>query len=113
MFVVVVVVLLFVFVLFCFVCLFFFYQLQRSAANAKPSFLDPIYDGLIDKSVFISAEEGEEGEEDSPLSYDKLIMPGKKEFDGKLCYGYGLVPEESGLLHQQVNSFASYTIQTC
>ena len=28
-------------------------------------------------SVFFSAEEGEEGEEDSPLSYDKLIMPGK------------------------------------
>lgn len=26
---------------------------------------------------FFSAEEGEEGEEDSPLSYDKLIMPGK------------------------------------
>ena len=23
-----------------------------------------------------TAEEGEEGEEDSPLSYDKLIMPG-------------------------------------
>ena len=27
---------------------------------------------------FLSAEEGEEGEEDSPLSYDKLIMPGIK-----------------------------------
>ena len=26
---------------------------------------------------FFSAEEGEEGEDDSPLSYDKLIMPGK------------------------------------
>ena len=30
-------------------------------------------------SVAVSAEEGEEGEDDSPLSYDKLIMTGKNQ----------------------------------
>lgn len=39
---------------------------------------------MIFQFVFLSAEEGEEGDEDSPLSYDKLIMPGENKIQGFL-----------------------------